>query len=168
MCSTDASPQRSSPSIPHAAVRQAVLGSTAVEEAVGYTSRRAVVDGKLTTVRKINRKRMALANEIYDNMAARPRMGFVRILAVILRKAFRLLYALGVHITEDEVERVREAQRSSPVLLLPTHKSHVDYLVMQMMCFSRDLHMPVVVAGDNLNIPFVRSCDHHCCDVFLL
>ncbi len=46
-------------------------------------------------------------------------------------------------------------------MLLPTHKSHIDYLIMTYMCFAHDLPVPHVVAGDNLKIPLVGQALNH-------
>ena len=47
--------------------------------------------------------------------------------------------------------------------MLPTHKSHVDYMIVTYMCIARDLPIPYVIAGDNLNIPIV--CGYLLCEV---
>lgn len=42
-----------------------------------------------------------------------------------------------------------------PVVLIPTHKSHIDYIVMSIICFHYNLPLPYIAAGDNLNIPII-------------
>jgi hypothetical protein len=47
------------------------------------------------------------------------------------------------------------------IIFLPCHKSHVDYVSMQLICFRLGLALPTVVAGDNLNFPLVGSFLQH-------
>jgi glycerol-3-phosphate O-acyltransferase len=46
-------------------------------------------------------------------------------------------------------------EKGVPVVLIPTHKSHIDYIVMSIICFHYNLPLPYIAAGDNLNIPIV-------------
>jgi glycerol-3-phosphate O-acyltransferase 1/2 len=51
---------------------------------------------------------------------------------------------------------LRQAQqRGVPMVFLPSHKSHMDYLVMTFLLFSLGVRLPRVAAGDNLRLPFV-------------
>lgn len=34
-----------------------------------------------------------------------------------------------------------------PVILLPTHRSYADFVLMAFLCFNYDIEIPVVVAG---------------------
>ena len=40
------------------------------------------------------------------------------------------------------------------MIFLPTHRSHLDYVLISFALFSYDIRMPHVAAGDNLRIPF--------------
>ena len=44
-------------------------------------------------------------------------------------------------------------QRNLPVIFLPTHQSHMDYILLTFILFNYDLRAPHVAAGDNLRIP---------------
>jgi hypothetical protein len=57
-------------------------------------------------------------------------------------------------------------EKGVPVVLIPTHKSHIDYIVMSIICFHYNLPLPYIAAGDNLNIPIVGylfRCVTHAC-----
>ena len=41
------------------------------------------------------------------------------------------------------------------MVFLPSHKSHMDYLIMTFALFSLGIRIPRVAAGDNLRLPFV-------------
>ena len=43
------------------------------------------------------------------------------------------------------------------MVFLPTHKSHIDYLILSYVAALYDLPIPVIAAGDNLNIPLIGA-----------
>jgi glycerol-3-phosphate O-acyltransferase len=75
----------------------------------------------------------------------------------ILSLAHRLLDRVwnkiydGIDVDKEGIERVREAARQGPLILLPSHKSHVDYLVLSDVFYSQQLSPPLIAAGDNLS-----------------
>ena len=44
-------------------------------------------------------------------------------------------------------------QRDAPIIFLPTHRSHLDYILITFILFNFDMKAPHVAAGDNLMIP---------------
>ena len=60
----------------------------------------------------------------------------------------------GIELNPKGVERVREAarhSRSAPLILVPSHKSHIDYLVISWVFMRREFISPHIVAGANLS-----------------
>jgi len=57
----------------------------------------------------------------------------------------------GVEVNEENLENLREAARRGTVILLPSHKSHVDYLVISYQLNRLGLPVPTIAAGDNLD-----------------
>jgi 1-acyl-sn-glycerol-3-phosphate acyltransferase len=47
------------------------------------------------------------------------------------------------------------AEKGQSIIFLPCHRSHVDYVSLQVICYRLGLALPTVVAGDNLNFPVV-------------
>lgn len=41
--------------------------------------------------------------------------------------------------------------------MIPTHKSHIDYLVISWLCFHKNISLPFIAAGENLNLPIVGN-----------
>jgi len=74
----------------------------------------------------------------------------VTFLSRVLGWVFHRIYD-GVVVDRDGIERVREAAREGTVVYLPSHKSHVDYLVLSMVLFRHALSAPLIAAGDNLS-----------------
>lgn len=53
------------------------------------------------------------------------------------------------------------AKKNQSIIFLPCHRSHVDYVSLQLICYRLGLALPVVVAGDNLNFPVVGPFLQH-------
>jgi len=69
---------------------------------------------------------------------------------------------IGIHVSSEEVLRLRavaaEAEKKKQsIVFLPCHRSHVDYVSLQLICYRLGLALPTVIAGDNLNFPMVGS-----------
>ena len=82
---------------------------------------------------------------------ARFSMFVVRSLGWMLGKVWRRLFST-VKVDEMNILKAREISMEKPIVLLPSHKSHVDYLMMSYICFAYNFPMPVICAGENLNI----------------
>ena len=52
-------------------------------------------------------------------------------------------------------------QHEMPVIFLPTHRSHLDYVLISFILFTYNIRTPHVAAGDNLLIPFFGFVVHH-------
>jgi 1-acyl-sn-glycerol-3-phosphate acyltransferase len=117
----------------------------------------AVMDELANGDSQLLAKLAADAESMYDNMAAKPSMTLVRFFAWFIGKVVGLFYPFGVEVDLAQLRVVQAAARRSrvPLVLLPTHKSHMDYLLVTYLCFMFNLPLPHVVAGDNLNIPLV-------------
>jgi 1-acyl-sn-glycerol-3-phosphate acyltransferase len=81
-------------------------------------------------------------------------------------------YHQGVHVSSEEVLRLRAvaeeaAKNKHSIIFLPCHRSHVDYVSLQVMCYRLGLALPTVVAGDNLNFPAVGSFLQHAGAMFI-
>ncbi|RAR14475.1 glycerol-3-phosphate acyltransferase [Stemphylium lycopersici] len=75
-------------------------------------------------------------------------------------------YHQGVHVSSEEVLRLRAVAEKAEkdkhsIIFLPCHRSHVDYVSLQIICYRLGLALPTVVAGDNLNFPVVGSFLQH-------
>jgi glycerol-3-phosphate O-acyltransferase len=73
---------------------------------------------------------------------------------------------IGIHVSSEEVLRLRAvaeeaAKKKQSVIFLPNHKSHVDYVSLQIICYRLGISLPIVVAGDNLNIPALGQFLQH-------
>jgi glycerol-3-phosphate O-acyltransferase len=87
----------------------------------------------------------------YDRIAANFRWWVVAMLKVVLRPLWTRLYR-GVDVRPEDLERIRDAMRHGTAVLVPSHKSHLDYLLLSWVLHQHDLIVPHVVAGINLAI----------------
>lgn len=53
-------------------------------------------------------------------------------------------------IDEGGLERLRAASKDGTLVLLPSHKSHVDYIILTRLFMHANMPVPLVAAGDNL------------------
>jgi glycerol-3-phosphate O-acyltransferase len=83
-------------------------------------------------------------------LCAAPDEQILSLLHRLLDRVWNKIYD-GIDIDKEGIERVREAARQGPLILLPSHKSHVDYLVLSDVFYSQQLSPPLIAAGDNLS-----------------
>jgi len=75
-------------------------------------------------------------------------------LIVGIDKAFEAVMSRmysGLEIDEEGLARVRTAAKDASLILLPSHKSHVDYMVLAYLFYRNHLPLPIVAAGENLS-----------------
>ena len=57
----------------------------------------------------------------------------------------------GLEVDQEGLAKVRDACRDGAIVLLPSHKSHVDYLILSDVLYMNAMSPPLIAAGDNLN-----------------
>ncbi|KAF1919749.1 glycerol-3-phosphate acyltransferase, partial [Ampelomyces quisqualis] len=92
--------------------------------------------------------------------------GFIRGAYYFATQLLTRAYHQGVHVSSEEVLRLRAvadkaAKDKHSIIFLPCHRSHVDYVSLQIICYRIGLALPTVIAGDNLNFPVVGSFLQH-------
>lgn len=80
----------------------------------------------------------------------------------LLRLTSYVLYKLlpcflsGVVAHPAQIDMIKVAQEkmpNTPLVFLPLHRSHLDYILVTFILLNNDIRCPQVAAGDNLNIP---------------
>ncbi|XP_045590154.2 dihydroxyacetone phosphate acyltransferase [Procambarus clarkii] len=89
---------------------------------------------------------VAEAEGILEKMGHTQDIGVIRQFAFILPKIMKRIYN-KVLINEDGIEKMRSALVETPVVLLPTHRSYADFLLVSYIAFHFDLPLPVIAAG---------------------
>lgn len=88
--------------------------------------------------------------KLYDKMAARFSYPWVVVAKTVVNAFWSRIYS-GIDVGEEDIERVRQAKREGVCVLVPCHKSHIDYMLLSTVLDSHDIVIPHVVAGDNLS-----------------
>ena len=88
--------------------------------------------------------------------------------AIVLEKLLGWLWnKLYDGIVLHHFARVERISREHQIVYVPSHQSHMDYLVLSYALFTRGLAPPHVAAGINLNIPIVGPWLRRCGAFFL-
>ncbi len=77
-------------------------------------------------------------------------MAAVKAIEPWFQGAMSRMYA-DIELDEEGLARLREKAKDGTLILLPSHKSHVDYMVLTHVFLNHKLQLPLIAAGDNLN-----------------
>ncbi|XP_018538670.1 dihydroxyacetone phosphate acyltransferase isoform X1 [Lates calcarifer] len=94
-------------------------------------------------------------SSILEEMAHRLQLSTVRFFAFTLSKVFKTLFR-SICVNEEGIQRLQQAIQEHPVVLLPSHRSYMDFLLMSYLLYTYDLALPVIAAGmDFMGMKFV-------------
>eukprot|EP01124_Arcella_intermedia_P000699 TRINITY_DN10372_c0_g1_i1.p1 TRINITY_DN10372_c0_g1~~TRINITY_DN10372_c0_g1_i1.p1 ORF type:complete len:741 (-),score=190.79 TRINITY_DN10372_c0_g1_i1:1148-3040(-) len=105
------------------------------------------------------REAYSRAQKITSQMIGDHRERVTRGMAYMIQRILHQLYG-AIHVVQSDREMLQKyatiAQESGmSMIFLPTHKSHIDYLVLGLLWFHENISLPFVAAGDNLNMPLL-------------
>ncbi|RLB24700.1 MAG: hypothetical protein DRG76_00660 [Deltaproteobacteria bacterium] len=95
------------------------------------------------------RQLKAKASEYFDEIAADYSPTYVVLTYSLLTRFWKRLFQ-GIEIDPDELALVRNWARKGPVIFVPSHKSHIDYLVLNYTLYEYYVQVPKIAAGQNL------------------
>jgi len=101
-----------------------------------------------------------------EHIAAKLSWPVMRTARWLLRQLWTRIYS-GVDIPEEDLEKVRAAVRAGSAVIVPCHRSHLDYMLMSSVLFEHDITVPHVVAGENLSFWPLGSILRRCGAVFI-
>jgi len=117
-----------------------------------------------THAASVSRRPESVYREARRNLAAiaaRPSPTTLAFASPLLDWVFQRIYD-GIEVDEAGLHRALKSAGRAPIVLCPSHKSHVDYLVMSWVLWNRGYAVPLVAAGANLSFfplgPFLRRC----------
>jgi len=100
------------------------------------------------------------ADGYIDEIAANYKPAFIKIAAVIVGWIIRNMFD-GVAVNYRVLNQVKQQARQSPLILIPCHKSHIDYLILDYVLYHNNMPVPHIAAGKNLSFwpmgPIFRS-----------
>jgi len=100
------------------------------------------------------------ANNHLEEIMAKYNMAIIRAGDLGVRWIIRWMFE-GVSFSQQEVENVKATAQKAPLVLIPCHKSHIDYLIISYILFQSHMPCPLIAAGKNLSFwplgPFFRG-----------
>jgi len=94
------------------------------------------------------------ARKAVQSIASNMSFPTIRVLARLLTWFWQEIYdGLEIH----GLHRLRRVAESHTIIYVPSHRSHIDYLLLSYLLFQHGLMIPHVAAGDNLDMPVVGS-----------
>lgn len=139
-------------------VTENVLNSSRVQDAimeeaaeVSAASGTGQLDPRI--VSKVKKK----ARRILQEMVANVSPALIRLTGWVLLKLFNSFF-WNIQIHKGQLEMVKAAtELNLPLIFLPVHKSHIDYLLLTFILFCHNIKAPYIAAGNNLNIPIFST-----------
>jgi glycerol-3-phosphate O-acyltransferase len=100
------------------------------------------------------------ADAYLEEIAANYSNGMLKIFSALVGWILRIMFD-GVIINHDGLKRVKAMYQKGPLILIPCHKSHIDYLILSYLLFHNNMPCPHIAAGKNLSFwplgPLFRS-----------
>ncbi|MEZ5558365.1 MAG: glycerol-3-phosphate 1-O-acyltransferase PlsB [Pseudomonadales bacterium] len=123
---------------------------TLIEQIVRSRSVREIIDAADTpkAQRALDRQARRHARSIASNLS----YPTIRVLERLLRWFWNRIYN-GV--TVRGMGQLAEVAERHTIVYVPSHRSHVDYLLLSYLLYQHGLMIPHIAAGDNLNLPVV-------------
>jgi glycerol-3-phosphate O-acyltransferase len=87
------------------------------------------------------------AKVILDEMAHQFDLKYVRVLGYLLMKVFARIFQ-HIYYNVDMNENL-QVMKHYPTLMLPLHRSYMDFLLVSIICFHKNVQLPAVAAGQD-------------------
>ena len=107
-------------------------------------------------IQQVRRK----ADGYIEEIAANYRPAFIKVASVLVGWLIKAMFD-GFTTNHDVLNRVKSMSLKGPLILIPSHKSHIDYLILDYVLYHNNLPVPHIAAGKNLSFwpmgPIFRS-----------
>ncbi|XP_064344478.1 glycerol-3-phosphate acyltransferase 1, mitochondrial isoform X4 [Camelus dromedarius] len=141
-------------------VTENVLNSSRVQEAIGEVAAELNPDGSAQQQSKAVNKVRKRARKILQEMVATISPSMIRLTGWVLLKLFNSFF-WNIQIHKGQLEMVKAAtEMNLPLLFLPVHRSHIDYLLLTFILFCHNIKAPYIASGNNLNLPIFSTLIH--------
>jgi glycerol-3-phosphate O-acyltransferase len=121
--------------------RMQVLRSPKLQAAIQHMAGERVQDRAA-----LNQRVLKMLKE----MQATPDTATIKAFEVLLDRVFHRIYA-GIELDLQGLEVLKELSKEGSLVLLPSHKSYVDFLLLSFLFNEHNLQLPMIAAGDNLS-----------------
>ncbi|XP_060950476.1 glycerol-3-phosphate acyltransferase 1, mitochondrial [Limanda limanda] len=105
-------------------------------------------------VSKVKQKARAFLQEMVANVSP----AFIRLTGWVLLRLFNgFFWSIQIHKGQLEMVKKAATEQNVPMVFLPVHKSHIDYLLITLILFCHNIKAPHIAAGNNLSIPILST-----------
>ncbi|KAF4019251.1 hypothetical protein G4228_011052 [Cervus hanglu yarkandensis] len=132
-------------------VTENVLNSRRVQEAIAEVAAELNPDGSAQQQSKAVNKVKKKARKILQEMVATVSPAMIRLTGWVLLKLFNSFF-WNIQIHKGQLEMM-----NLPLIFLPVHRSHIDYLLLTFILFCHNIKAPYIASGNNLNIPIFST-----------
>ncbi|XP_008537823.1 glycerol-3-phosphate acyltransferase 1, mitochondrial isoform X3 [Equus quagga] len=141
-------------------VTENVLNSSRVQEAIAEVAAELNPDGSAQQQSKAISKVKKKAKKILQEMVATVSPTMIRLTGWVLLKLFNSFF-WNIQIHKGQLEMVKAAaEMNLPLIFLPVHRSHIDYLLLTFILFCYNIKAPYIASGNNLNLPIFSTLIH--------
>ncbi len=124
---------------------------TLLDQVVNARSVREVIATQAKDKRSADKQRR-LALKYARTIASDMSHPTIRVLARLLRWFWNKIYdGIEVHVLDG----LEETSATHCLVYVPSHRSHLDYLLLSYLLYYRGFMIPHIAAGDNLNLPII-------------
>ena len=110
---------------------------------------REAIDKQASKDKKKRRHTRKKAGEYFDEIAADYNVSYVQSFYIALTWFWNKIFK-GIEVDRESLAKVREWARRGTLVYVPSHKSHIDYLILNYILFGANMHTPRIAAGTNL------------------
>jgi glycerol-3-phosphate O-acyltransferase len=110
---------------------------------------------------------MKEAGQYMDEMVSRPSTFWLDVYAKFNKFCLGLGYEEKIVYDQASVEKMRQMVRENPSMLLWTHKTYLDGMVVPKVLYDNDFPMPHMFGGANMNFPGLGQLLHRSGAIFI-
>jgi glycerol-3-phosphate O-acyltransferase len=98
------------------------------------------------SIQKIHKE----AEEYLDEIAAKYNMVIIKLASFLITWFLKLMFE-SVSVDEKGLEELKNISKKGPLIFVPSHKSHIDYIILSYLLYHNNMPCPHVAAGKNLS-----------------
>ncbi len=97
-------------------------------------------------ISKVRRK----ADAYIDEIACKQSPGLIRFAEIVIGWVMNTMFQ-GVSYNEEGLQHIKAISQKGPIIFVPCHKSHIDYLMLPYLMYRNNMAVPYIAAGANLS-----------------
>jgi glycerol-3-phosphate O-acyltransferase len=90
------------------------------------------------------------ADAYIDEIACKQNPGLIRFAEIVIGWVLNTMFQ-GVTFNQEGLQHIKAVSQKGPIIFVPCHKSHVDYLMLPYLMYRNNMPVPYVAAGANLS-----------------